>query len=111
VPLFLRKIFPGSCSKNQQKLRGSQCLRLPQPSCYTRFMPNKGHKTGCAMTRRDFGMLCNSTPQTALRGIAQPYRFWGLKIFTPLKLRFQDFQRKWFIFYLTNFAVLPELSW
>ncbi|WP_349027777.1 TonB-dependent receptor plug domain-containing protein [Methyloglobulus sp.] len=93
VPLFLRKIFPGSCSKNQQKLRGSQCLRLPQPSCYTRFMPNKGHKTGCAMTRRDVGMLCNSTPQTALRGIAQPYRFWGLKIFTPLTLRFHDFQR------------------
>ncbi len=23
VPLFLRKIFPGSCSKNQQKLRGN----------------------------------------------------------------------------------------
>jgi len=22
-----------------------------------------------------------------------PYRFWGLKIFTPLSLRFQDFQR------------------
>ncbi|MEQ1543990.1 hypothetical protein [Methyloglobulus sp.] len=45
------------------------------------------------MTRRDVGMLCNSTPQTALRGIAQPYRFWGLKIFTPLTLRFHDFQR------------------
>jgi hypothetical protein len=45
------------------------------------------------MTRRDVVLLCNSTPQTALRGIAQPYRFWGLKIFTPLSLRFQDFQR------------------
>jgi hypothetical protein len=28
--LFLRKIFPGSCSKNQQKLRDRQCLRLPR---------------------------------------------------------------------------------
>jgi hypothetical protein len=34
-------------------------------------MPNKGHKTGCAMTRRDFVMLCIFTPQTALRENAQ----------------------------------------
>ncbi|MEQ1545799.1 hypothetical protein, partial [Methyloglobulus sp.] len=33
------------------------------------------------------------TPQTALRENTQHYRFWGLKIFTPLTLRFQDFQR------------------
>jgi hypothetical protein len=32
-------------------------------------------------------MLCNFTTQTTLREIAQPYRFWGLKIFTSLKLR------------------------
>ncbi|MGR8980188.1 MAG: hypothetical protein ACU84H_08875 [Gammaproteobacteria bacterium] len=58
------------------------------------------------MTRRDVGMLCNFTTQTALREIAQPYRFWGLKIFTSLKLRFQDFQRsntKNPIFKLMNF--------
>jgi hypothetical protein len=46
------------------------------------------------MTRRDFGMLCIFTTQTALRENAQPYRFWGLKIFSSLTLRFQDFQRR-----------------
>jgi hypothetical protein len=46
------------------------------------------------MTRRDFVKLCIFTPQTALRENTQHYRFWGLKIFTPLTLRFQDFQRK-----------------
>jgi hypothetical protein len=30
------------------------------------------------MTRRDVGMLCIFTTQTALRENAQPYRFWGL---------------------------------
>jgi hypothetical protein len=38
-------------------------------------------------------MLRIFTPQTTLRENTQPYRFWGLKIFTPLTLRFQDFQR------------------
>ncbi|MEQ1543984.1 MAG: hypothetical protein ABL924_02910 [Methyloglobulus sp.] len=45
------------------------------------------------MTRRDVVKLCIFTPQTALRENTQHYRFWGLKIFTPLTLRFQDFQR------------------
>jgi len=35
------------------------------------------------MTRRDVGWLCNFTPHTALREIAQPYRFWGLFGFPP----------------------------
>lgn len=35
------------------------------------------------MTRRDVGMLCNFTTPTALREIAQPYRFWGLLGFPP----------------------------
>jgi hypothetical protein len=47
-----------------------------------------------AMTRRDVGMPRIFTPQTTLRENTQPYRFWGLKIFSPLTLRFQDFQRK-----------------
>jgi hypothetical protein len=47
-----------------------------------------------AMTRRDVGMLRIFTSQTTLRENTQPYRFWGLKIFTPLTLRFQDFQRR-----------------
>jgi hypothetical protein len=46
-----------------------------------------------AMTRRDVGMLRIFTSQTTLRENTQPYRFRGLKIFTPLTLRFQDFQR------------------
>ncbi|NOU20835.1 MAG: hypothetical protein HOO93_03435 [Methyloglobulus sp.] len=50
-------------------------------------------KHRCAMTRRDFVKLRIFTTQTALRENTQPYRFWGLKIFTPLTLRFQDFQR------------------
>ena len=55
----------------------------PQTSCSLRFIPNEGYKTECAMTRRDVGWLCNFTPQTALREIAQPYRFWGLLGFPP----------------------------
>ncbi|MEQ1544842.1 MAG: hypothetical protein ABL924_07325 [Methyloglobulus sp.] len=46
------------------------------------------------MTRRDVVKLCIFTPQTALRENTQHYRFWGLKIFTPLTPRFQDFQRR-----------------
>ncbi|MEQ1545730.1 MAG: hypothetical protein ABL924_11880 [Methyloglobulus sp.] len=45
------------------------------------------------MTRRDVVKLCIFTSQTTLRENTQPYRFWGLQIFTPLTLRFQDFQR------------------
>ncbi|MEQ1739649.1 MAG: hypothetical protein ABL884_07055 [Methyloglobulus sp.] len=45
------------------------------------------------MTRRDVVKLCIFTPLTALRENTQHYRFWGLKIFTTLTLRFQDFQR------------------
>jgi hypothetical protein len=41
-------------------------------------------------------MLRIFTTQTTLRENTQPYRFWGLKIFTPLTLRFQDFQRSKF---------------
>ncbi|MEQ1545312.1 MAG: hypothetical protein ABL924_09715 [Methyloglobulus sp.] len=47
------------------------------------------------MTRRDVVKLCIFTPQTALRENTQHYRFGGLKIFTPLTLRFQDFQRRY----------------
>jgi hypothetical protein len=51
VPLFLRKIFPGSCSKNQQKLRGNQCLRRPRFVLLPLFRPNKGIETSL---RNDF---------------------------------------------------------
>ncbi len=60
VPLFLRKIFPGVLLEKSAKIiyalgvRGSHCLRLPQPSCYSRFMSSKGHKTSCSMNSTRF---------------------------------------------------------
>ena len=50
-------------------------------------------KHRCAMTRRDFVKLRIFTTQAALRENTPHYRFWGLKSFSPLTLRFQDFQR------------------
>ena len=73
VPLFLRKNLPGVLLEKSAKI-----TRQPQPSCYSRFTPDKGCKTCCAMTRRDFVMLCIFTTQKTLRENAQPYRFWGL---------------------------------
>jgi len=71
--LFLRKLVLGIPAQASGKnLTRPLMAAPPQPSCYSRFMPNKGHKTGCAMTRRDVGWLCNFTPQTTLREIAQP---------------------------------------
>ena len=42
------------------------------------------------LTRRDFVWLCNFTTQTALREIAQPYRFWGLLGFPPRSGGFEE---------------------
>ena len=39
---FCERFFRASCSKNQQKLRDRQCLRLPR--FVTSFRPNKGSK-------------------------------------------------------------------
>ena len=43
--LFLRKLFWASLPNKRQKLRDRQCLRRPQPSCFTRCIPNKGYAT------------------------------------------------------------------
>ncbi len=50
--------------------------------CYSCFIPDKGYKTCCAMTPR-FRIALHNTTQTALREIAQRYRFWGLLGFPP----------------------------
>jgi hypothetical protein len=54
-------------------------------------------------------MLRVFTTQTTLRENTQPYRFWGLKIFTPLTLRFQDFQRMPLKNNVTNLYYVPTL--
>ncbi len=46
-------------------------LRMSCPATLVPY-PTRGMGHHCAMTRRDFGWLCNFTPQTTLREIAQP---------------------------------------
>ena len=43
--LFLRKLLWASLPNKRQKLRNRLCLRRPQPSCFTRCIPNKGYAT------------------------------------------------------------------
>jgi len=43
--LFLRKLLWASLPNKRQKLRDRLCLRRPQPSCFTRCIPNKGYAT------------------------------------------------------------------
>ena len=47
---FFERFFRASCSKNQQKLRDHQCLRLPRFVLVTSFRPNKGSKHRFQMT-------------------------------------------------------------
>ena len=47
---FCERFFRASCSKNQQKLRDHQCLRLPRFVLVTSFRPNKGSKQRFQMT-------------------------------------------------------------
>jgi len=42
---FCESIFGLPCPKKRQKLRDRLCLRLPQPSCFIRRIPNKGYPT------------------------------------------------------------------
>jgi len=43
--LFLRKLLWASLPNKRQKLRDRSCLRRPQPSCFFRWIPNKGYPT------------------------------------------------------------------
>jgi hypothetical protein len=47
---FCERFFRASCSKNQQKSRDRQCLRLPRFVLLRSFQPNKGLKHHYAMT-------------------------------------------------------------
>ncbi|MGZ8215591.1 MAG: hypothetical protein ACXWTP_13950, partial [Methylosarcina sp.] len=53
--LFLRKLVLGIPAQASGKNLTRPLLpSAPQPSCSSRFIPNQGYKTCCAMTRRDF---------------------------------------------------------
>ena len=93
--LFLRKlVLRTSCPNKRQKLNATaNAFGCPSRPATLASYPTRGMKHSYAMTRRDVGRLRIFTPQTTLRENTQPYRFWGLKIFSPLTLRFQDFQR------------------
>jgi hypothetical protein len=78
VAIFAKACFGHPSPSKQQKLRDHSMPAAPQPSCFPRFIPNKGYKTEYAMTRRDFVRLGIFTTQKALPENAQPYRFWGL---------------------------------
>jgi hypothetical protein len=77
--LFLRKLVLGipaqASGKNHATANACGCSSRPASLV---LYPTRGIKLGYAMTRRDVGMLCIFTTQTALRENAQPYRFWGL---------------------------------
>ncbi len=87
-----------SCPNKRQKLNATaNAFGCPSRPATLASYPTRGMKHSYAMTRRDVGRQRIFTPQTTLRENTQPYRFWGLKIFTPLTLRFQDFQRRFFL--------------
>jgi hypothetical protein len=72
--------------------RESPVYRQACTSDEARFRVCKISDQSCYFIGSGIAWQGRQTPQTALRENAQPYRFWGLKIFTPLDLRFQDFQ-------------------
>jgi hypothetical protein len=43
--IFAKACFGHPSPSKRQKLRGSQCLRRPQPSCFIRWIPSKGYPT------------------------------------------------------------------
>ena len=95
---FCERFFRASCSKNQQKLRDHQWLRLPRFVLVTSFRPNKGSKHRFQMTWRRFVKPAFSLRYASWKHM--PYGYRGLKIFTSLSLRFQDFQRRIIISFL-----------
>ena len=76
--LFLRKLLWASLPNKRQKLRDRQCLRRPQPSCFTRCIPNKGYATSLsqwldAISESLHFHYAKSAPWKHMH-----YRFWGL---------------------------------
>ncbi|MGZ5011978.1 MAG: hypothetical protein ACXV74_13565 [Methylobacter sp.] len=43
--IFAKACFGHPSPSKRKKLRGSQCLRRPQPSCFIRWIPGKGYPT------------------------------------------------------------------
>jgi hypothetical protein len=92
--LFLPKDFFGHpAGKNRQKLRDRLCLRRPDSSASPRFDPTRGSKHWLS---HDFTPFRDALQvfSASLRKPARRYGYRGLKIFTSLALRFQDFQRR-----------------
>ncbi|WP_228375690.1 hypothetical protein [Methylomonas denitrificans] len=91
---FCRKIFSGiPLEKNRQKLRDRLCLRRPDSSASPRFDPARGSKPRLSHDLTPFREALQVF-SASLRKPARRYGYRGLKIFTSLSLRFQDFQRR-----------------
>jgi hypothetical protein len=65
--IFAKACFGHPSPSKRQKLRGNQCLRRPQPSCYTRCIPNKGYATWLRNDSTRSRKACIFTTQTTLR--------------------------------------------
>jgi hypothetical protein len=102
--LFLLKDFFGHpARKNRQKLRDRQCLRRPDSSASPRFDPTRGSILRLSHDLTPFRDALQVF-SASLRKPARRYGYRGLKIFTSLALRFQDFQR------MFNWAYPPNSS-
>jgi hypothetical protein len=90
VAIFAKDFSGLPARKISKKSRDRQCLRLPR-FVVTSFRPNKGSKHRFQMTWRRFVKPAFSLRYASWKHM--PYGYRGLKIFTSLSLRFQDFQR------------------
>ena len=91
VAIFAKYFSGLPARKISKKSRDRQCLRLPRSVLVTSFRPNKGSKHRFQMTWRRFVKPAFSLRYASWKHM--PYGYRGLKIFTSLSLRFQDFQR------------------
>jgi hypothetical protein len=75
VAIFAKACFGHPSPSKRQKLNATAnaCGGPSRPASLVLY-PTRGIKLVYAMTRRDVGMLCIFTTQTALRENAQPYR-------------------------------------
>ena len=91
--LFLLKIFPGSCSKNQQKI--TRPLMPAAAPIRPRHLVStqQGVETQIPNDLTVFRDVLQ-VDSVSLRQPARHYTYRGLKIFTSLVLRFHDFQRR-----------------
>ncbi len=95
--LFLRKLVLGIPAQASGKnLTRPLMPSAPRFVLVTSSRPNKGSEHWLQMTWRRVGwpfILSPPSLSLRLRQNNRPYGYRGLKIFTSLKLRFQDFQR------------------